>query len=114
MRKIEKPWGYEIIWAKTDKYIGKILHVCAGKRLSLQYHKIKDETLYVQKGCIELLLGKDEAHLEKKTLNIGQSQHIPAGMLHRMTALSDSDVFEASTPELDDVVRLQDDFNRIT
>ena len=112
MRKVEKPWGYELIWAHTQKYVGKVLHINRGTRLSLQYHRIKDETLYIQQGHIELLLGQDEGNLEKLKLGPGQSLHIPPGTRHRLTALADTDVFEGSTTELEDVVRLEDDYGR--
>jgi mannose-6-phosphate isomerase-like protein (cupin superfamily) len=112
MRKVEKPWGYELIWARTGNYVGKVLHVNAGCRLSLQYHRTKDETVYVQQGRIELLLGEDEGKLERLELGPGQSRHIPPATRHRMTALTDADIFEVSTPELEDVVRLEDDYGR--
>lgn len=112
MNKVEKPWGYELIWAHTQKYVGKILHVNAGKRLSLQYHKYKDETLYIQQGRIEIMLGQNEGAMERLELGPGQCLHIPPHTRHRLTALTDADIFEVSTTELDDVVRLEDDYGR--
>jgi len=113
MRRVEKPWGYELIWAETPKYVGKVLHINAGSRLSLQYHAQKDETIYVQKGKLEFTLGPDEQHLKQIILEPGQAQHIPPGLRHRLRALEDTDVFEVSTPHLEDVVRLQDDYGRL-
>jgi mannose-6-phosphate isomerase-like protein (cupin superfamily) len=113
MRRVNKPWGYEIIWAENPKYLGKILNVMAGKRLSLQYHKIKDETIIVQKGTLKLEVGTSKSDLKTLTLNEGQSYHIPAGTIHRMSAITDTEVFEVSTPEITDVVRIEDDYNRV-
>ena len=110
--RIEKPWGYELIWAHTDRYVGKILHVRKGHALSLQYHRTKDETIHVLAGRIELQTG-DGGDLERRPLDPGESFRITAGLRHRMIALLDSDVLEASTPELDDVVRLEDRYGRI-
>lgn len=112
MRRVEKPWGYELIWAHTQRYAGKVLHINAGTRLSLQYHRLKDETLYIQQGRIELLLGEHEGSLERLELGAGEHQHIPPGTRHRLTALTEVDIFEVSTPELEDVVRLEDDYGR--
>ncbi len=113
IERVEKPWGYELIWAKTAKYAAKILHLDKDKRLSYQYHRQKDEALYVASGKILVEL---EGEGEGKTvthLNAGESLHIPALTRHRIMAVEDSDLFEVSTPELDDVVRLQDDYGRI-
>ena len=112
MRKIEKPWGYELIWAQTDKYVGKILHINEGCSLSLQYHKIKDETVMVQSGTLTLELETDGIRSGHK-LQQGQSCHIPTGTIHRMSAFDGNVVVvEVSTPELDDVVRLEDNYGR--
>ena len=108
MRKIEKPWGYELIWTETDRYVGKVLHIVEGSSLSLQYHKVKDETVMVKSGVLTLELDKKTFRLEP-----GESKRIPAGSIHRMSALEgDVDVIEVSTPELDDVVRLEDMYGR--
>lgn len=112
MRKIEKPWGYELIWAQTEKYVGKILHINDGCSLSLQYHKIKDETVMVQSGILTLELETNGCRQGFK-LRPMQSKHIPPGAIHRMTAADgDVDVVEVSTPELADVVRLEDNYGR--
>ncbi|HKB77085.1 MAG TPA: cupin domain-containing protein [Myxococcales bacterium] len=109
--RVEKPWGYELIWAHTGRYVGKILHVRAGHALSLQYHRSKDETIYLLAGRLELQTGEGTA-LDSRVLAPGESFHIPPGLRHRMVAVEDSDVLEASTPELDDVVRLEDRYGR--
>jgi quercetin dioxygenase-like cupin family protein len=110
--RVEKPWGYEIHWAKTDRYVGKIIHVHAGHALSLQYHNQKDETIYLSSGRIlfEIQEGKELARREMKP---GDAVHIAPGTVHRMTAIEDSDIFEVSTPELHDVVRLEDRYGRV-
>jgi mannose-6-phosphate isomerase len=110
--RVEKPWGHELIWAHTDRYVGKILHVRKGHALSLQYHRTKDETVHLLSGRLELQTG-DGAQLERRVLRPGESFHITPGLRHRMTALEDSDVLEASTCELDDVVRLEDRYGRV-
>ncbi|HEV8355460.1 MAG TPA: cupin domain-containing protein [Gemmatimonadales bacterium] len=109
--RVEKPWGHELIWARTDRYVGKILHVRAGHALSRQYHNLKDETLHVLRGeaIIEFGAGPEP---QKRRLQEGESMHIPAGMIHRIEAVLDTDVLEASTPELDDLVRLSDRYGR--
>lgn len=113
---VEKPWGYEIIWAKTDKYVGKILKIHPACKLSLQYHEKKTETIYVNQGILELHL-VDSNTKETKIVRLfkSQSYHIPAGTIHRFASPIDGDgveLIEVSTPELDDVVRLQDDYGR--
>lgn len=109
--RVEKPWGYELIWAHTDRYVGKILHVRRGESLSLQYHEKKEETLFLTKGLVRLTLrsGEQERILEMK---VGEAFHIPPYLIHRIEALEDSDVAEVSTTELDDVVRLEDRYGR--
>jgi mannose-6-phosphate isomerase len=115
MRKIDKPWGHELIWAETKDYVGKILHIEEGEQLSLQYHEVKEETLFCQTGRMELQYTENEdADLETTVLEPGQSFHVPTGMVHRMRALSTCDIFEVSTPHLEDVVRLQDRYGRKT
>jgi mannose-6-phosphate isomerase-like protein (cupin superfamily) len=111
-QRVEKPWGYELIWAHTDRYVGKILHIERGEALSLQYHREKDETLYVLSGTLELEVGDTEDALKVLQLQPGQSIHLPPGRRHRLTARQTCDVLEASTTELDDVVRLADRYGR--
>jgi mannose-6-phosphate isomerase len=111
--KIDKPWGHELHWAKTERYVGKVLHVKAGHALSLQYHNIKDETIFLWKGKILFEIQEGDS-LEKREMLPGESVRIMPRTIHRMTAVEDSDIFEVSTPELDDVVRLEDRYGRIT
>lgn len=111
-KKVEKPWGYELIWGHTEKYVGKILHVEAGHALSLQYHEVKDETMYLLSGEIDIELGEHESDLRVHRLRPGQSVRLTPGRRHRLTARAASDVLEVSTPELDDVVRLEDRYGR--
>lgn len=110
--KVEKPWGYELHWAKTDRYVGKILHVNAGHALSLQYHKQKDETIYLYAGRLLYEIEID-GQLTRREMRPGDSIHVSPKTVHRMTAIDDCDVLEVSTPELDDVVRLEDRYGRI-
>lgn len=110
--KVEKPWGHELIWARTDRYVGKVLHVKAGHALSLQYHEEKDETLFLLRGELRFWLGSSVEGLEELVLREGESCRIRPGTLHRIEAVTDVDVLEASTPELDDVVRLEDRYGR--
>lgn len=110
--KVEKPWGYELHWARTDHYAGKILHIVAGQALSLQLHNVKDETIYLWSGRLRFELQEGEA-LVVRDLEPGVSVHIPPGAIHRMIALDDCDILEVSTPELDDVVRLEDRYGRV-
>jgi quercetin dioxygenase-like cupin family protein len=109
--RVDKPWGYEIHWAKTDRYVGKIIHVNAGHALSLQYHNIKDETIYLQSGRILFEIQRNGV-LERHEMRPGEHVHITPKTVHRMTAIEDSDIFEVSTPELHDVVRLEDRYGR--
>jgi len=111
MKRIEKPWGYELIWAHTDRYVGKILHINAGHKLSRQYHVKKEETLLVQRGEMRLEIGK-EAEMVVTNMHAGNVYHVTPGTVHRMIAITDVDVMEVSTPELDDVVRLEDVYGR--
>ncbi len=108
MREVQKPWGYEIWFAHTDKYVGKLLFVKSGHRLSLQYHKIKDETLYLYYGLVEI---SDGVSVSK--LGVGEAIHFPPMTRHRITALKDSLIFEVSTPEVYDVERIEDDYGRV-
>ena len=111
MRRVDKPWGNELVWAETARYVGKILHVKAGHILSLQYHNRKDETMHLLSGGL-ILRTRPGTELVERTLRPGESVHIPAGLVHQIEAVEDSDVLEASTPELDDLVRLQDRYGR--
>lgn len=111
--RVDKPWGYELVWARTDRYVGKILHVTKGQILSLQYHHRKDETMHVLRG--ELILrtrAQDETELDERPFRAGESVHIAPLLVHQIEAVEDTDVLEASTPELDDLVRLQDRYGR--
>jgi mannose-6-phosphate isomerase len=109
--RVDKPWGYELHWAKTDRYVGKLIHVNAGHALSLQYHNLKDETIYLHSGRL-LFEIREEQGLVGREMGPGQSVHITPKTIHRMTAIEDSDIFEVSTPELHDVVRLEDRYGR--
>lgn len=112
IRRVEKPWGYELIFAHTDRYVGKILHVNPGQALSLQYHEVKDETLYLAEGEVELVV-EENGHLNQTVLRGGESYRISPFTKHRMVAGHQGcDIIEVSTPELDDVVRLEDRYGR--
>lgn len=111
-RRVNKPWGHEEIWAETDRYAGKILFVRRGKRLSLQLHRSKDESIYVLRGTLRLTLEGDGGELEITTLQPGESRRIAPGRRHRFEAVEDCELVEVSTPELDDVVRFEDDYGR--
>ena len=112
-RRVEKPWGYELIWAETEHYVGKILHIAAGEALSLQYHEVKDETLYLLHGRFTLEFGPSRGELTSVEMTEGQSFRILSNTLHRVSAFTDVDILEASTPHLDDVVRLDDRYGRV-
>ena len=113
LERVEKPWGYELIWSKTASYAGKILFVKAGESLSLQFHKVKDEAWYVLSGRAELELGgPGERVLNTEVVAGGAAFHFPPGTVHRLTAVEDTTIIEVSTPELDDVVRLEDRYGR--
>ena len=111
-RRVEKPWGWELVWAETDDYVGKLLFVRAGQSLSLQYHEVKDESWLVQQGRASLELG--EVGRELETLEIGPDDvfRYRPGTVHRVTAIDDTFIVEVSTPHLDDVVRLEDRYGR--
>jgi mannose-6-phosphate isomerase len=111
-RRTDKPWGHELLWALGNRYAAKILHIETGQRLSLQYHEFKEETLLLLRGRLALELEEPGGRLEQHEALPGHIFHIPAGRKHRMSALETCDVMEVSTPELQDVVRLQDDFGR--
>jgi mannose-6-phosphate isomerase len=110
--RVEKPWGWELVWALTDTYAGKLLFVRAGQSLSLQYHERKDEAWYVQEGRATLELGALGDELDSDEIGPGDTFHFPPGTVHRVRALEDTLIVEVSTPELDDVVRLADDYGR--
>jgi mannose-6-phosphate isomerase-like protein (cupin superfamily) len=112
-RRVEKPWGHEIIWAESELYVGKILHVRAGESLSIQYHEQKDETICVLHGTMKLRVGPAEDKMEEISMGSMDRYHIPPGTVHQMIAVTDCDVLEASTPHLDDVVRLRDRYGRV-
>jgi mannose-6-phosphate isomerase-like protein (cupin superfamily) len=109
---VEKPWGYEVRWAVTDRYLGKILHVKKGEALSLQYHERKDECLLVVRGCVDTEIGFEDGDLKTHRMREGDSVHLVPGTRHRLTAVEDTDIYEVSTAEIDDVVRLEDRYGR--
>ena len=109
--RVEKPWGYELHWAKTDRYVGKLIHVNAGHALSLQYHNMKDETIYLHSGKLLFEIQVD-GELTRHEMQPGECVHVTPKTVHRMTAIADCDIFEVSTPELQDVVRLEDRYGR--
>ncbi len=111
MRRVDKPWGYELVWAETSRYVGKILHITAGQSLSRQYHVKKDETFLVQAGEMNLEIGQG-AELRVLSMKERDTFHCPPNTVHRMVAVTDVDIVEVSTPELDDVVRLEDAYGR--
>ena len=112
--RVEKPWGYELIWARTERYVGKVLHIEPGHLLSLQYHEKKDETIHVLRGEIIFRVGPGREDLRERRMRTGESYHITPGTVHQMEALEPTDLLEASTPEIDDVVRLEDRYGRVS
>ncbi len=110
--RVEKPWGHELIWARTDRYVGKILHIEPGHVLSLQYHNKKDESIYVLSGEIVLRLQRDDTVIERRVAQ-GEAFHIQPKVIHQFEAVAATDLLEASTPEIDDVVRLKDRYGRV-
>ena len=112
MKVVDKPWGYELIWANTDRYVGKILHIKAGEALSLQYHRVKDETIMVLTGKLAFEHFAEGEEPKTTVLLPRQPFHVTPGLRHRMIAIEDTDVLEVSTTELDDVVRLADRYGR--
>jgi mannose-6-phosphate isomerase-like protein (cupin superfamily) len=110
-RIVQKPWGHELIWAHTERYVGKILHINKGESLSYQYHRVKDETIRLLEGTMEMDLESDDRK-SRIRLKPGDCLHITPGMKHRMIAVETCDVLEVSTAELDDVVRLEDRYGR--
>ena len=112
-RRVEKPWGWELIWAETDAYVGKLLFIRAGDALSLQYHEVKDESWLVREGRARLELGQaGDDELETIEIETGDALRYRPGTLHRVTALDDTLIVEVSTPHLDDVVRVEDRYGR--
>lgn len=111
-RRVEKPWGHELIWAQTDRYVGKILVIETGKRLSLQRHVRKDESILVRAGRLRLTLEDEAGVVHVEELGPGDARHVRTGRIHRYEAIERCELVEVSTPELDDVVRLEDDFGR--
>ena len=111
-RIVRKPWGHELIWALTDKYVGKVLVIEAGKKLSLQRHVVKDESILVKSGRLRLHLEDDGGTVRQVELGPGDYRHVPTGRIHRFEAIDRCELIEVSTPELDDVVRIEDDFGR--
>lgn len=111
-RRVEKPWGHELIWAHTDRYVGKVIVIEAGKRLSLQRHAVKDESIYVISGHLRLTLEDEDRAIGVVELEAGDHRHVPTGRIHRFEAVEHTVLMEISTPELDDVIRLEDDFGR--
>ncbi len=110
---VDKPWGYELLWALSDQYAGKLLFVRAGESLSLQFHKVKDESWYVLDGRARLELGGvGDAVLEDEVITTGAAYRFAPGTVHRVTAIEDTTILEVSTPDLDDVVRLEDRYGR--
>jgi mannose-6-phosphate isomerase len=112
-KRVEKPWGYEIIWAHASAYVGKLLHINAGHRLSYQYHEVKEETIYVLSGRLRLHWAEGDAEPHVVDLEPGSVFHIRPGLRHRFEAPEDVELLEASTPELNDVVRLNDEYGRV-
>jgi len=111
--RVEKPWGYELIWAHTREYVGKILHVNAQEALSLQYHEVKDETIFLLSGEMKFWAGPSMEELEEIALGSGEAFRVRPGTIHRMQAITDCDILEASTSHLEDVVRLDDRYGRV-
>jgi mannose-6-phosphate isomerase len=111
-RHVPKPWGHELIWAHTDRYVGKILVIEAGRRLSLQKHAQKDEAIYVLQGRMRLFLEDDDGVVQVEEIGPGSHRHVRTGRVHRYEAIDRCELMEVSTPELDDVIRIEDDFGR--
>ena len=111
-RRVDKPWGHELIWAHTGRYVGKILVIETGKRLSLQRHEVKDESILVRAGRLRLYLEDEGGVVREHVLGPGDHRRIPTGRIHRFEAIERCELIEVSTPELDDVIRIEDDFGR--
>ncbi len=111
-RRVDKPWGHEIVWAHAAQYVGKIIVINTGKRLSLQHHEVKDEWIHVLDGRLALHLENDVGELEVRELGPGEGAHVAVRRVHRFEAIETCTLIEVSTPELNDVVRIEDDFGR--
>jgi mannose-6-phosphate isomerase-like protein (cupin superfamily) len=109
---VEKPWGYEVRWAITNRYLGKIIHINAGHQLSLQYHNRKDESIYVLRGALDVVLENEAGELETHRMTEGMSARVSPGKRHRFVGVEECDIVEVSSPEIDDVVRLEDSYGR--
>jgi mannose-6-phosphate isomerase len=112
MSIVDKPWGHELVWAHTERYVGKILHIKAGEALSLQYHQVKEETIMVLSGRMQLVYFADGEPPRARELSPREPFHITPGLRHRMIAIEDTDVLEVSTTEIDDVIRIEDRYGR--
>ena len=110
--RVSKPWGHEVRWAVTDRYLGKLIHINKGEQLSLQYHVQKDESIYIASGELNLVLENADGVIENHRLLPGMSARVRPGRRHRFEAIEDTDLFEVSSPEIDDVVRLEDRYGR--
>lgn len=109
--RVEKPWGYELRWAETAQYVGKVIHITKGHALSLQYHEEKEETILLWSGRLKFEIQRGDERTEFE-MQPGERVHVTPRTVHRMTAVEDCDVFEVSTPQLDDVVRIEDRYGR--
>jgi len=112
VKRVDKPWGYELLYATTEVYCGKVIFIRSGEQLSLQFHKKKDETIFVQLGRMELEIGEPGKPVDTEVVGPGRAFRLRPGTVHRMRALEDTTILEVSTPELDDVVRLEDRYGR--
>jgi mannose-6-phosphate isomerase len=112
VKRVDKPWGYELVYAATASYCGKIIFIRGGEELSLQFHRTKDETLYVYTGRVEFEIGEPGKPIDIEVIAPGHAFHLAPGTVHRLRALEDTVILEVSTPELDDVVRLEDRYGR--
>ena len=110
--RVDKPWGYELRWAVTDRYLGKLIHIRSGEQLSMQYHVQKDESILLSAGLIDLVLEDERGEVRVHRMVPGSTARIRPGRRHRFVAVEDSDIVEVSSPEIDDVVRLEDDYGR--
>jgi mannose-6-phosphate isomerase len=110
--RVDKPWGYELRWAISDRYLGKLIHIDKGHQLSLQYHVQKDESIFIASGLLDLVLEDQEGEIRTHRLTPGMSARVRPGRRHRFIAVEDTDLFEVSSPEIDDVVRLEDSYGR--
>ena len=112
VKRVDKPWGYELLYAFTDRYCGKVIFIRGGEELSLQFHREKDETLYVQSGRVEFEIGDPGKPVDREVVGPGRAFHLQPGTVHRLRALEDTVVLEVSTPQIEDIVRLEDKYGR--